>query len=175
MPLQPARLLILFLNDRWAYCWFGIPYDIGQITEEPAFPITNRQYYGNVPQGSIYGRQSLGIGLGVGLAPVRAGLLWDVTGTCLAPLLVSLGSARRRSSAPGCCPHPGYGKSPTGKPTCPGTSDPPPGAGRFSPADTGSTSWLTASPDRTATRILASARSKRPPGPAASPRVAPPD
>ena len=91
MPLQPARLLILFLNDRWAHYLFGIPCDIGQITEEPAFPITNRQYYGNVPQGSIYGWQILVSGLGIGLAPVCAGLLWDVTGTCLAPLLVSRG------------------------------------------------------------------------------------
>ena len=84
-------LLILFFNDLWAYYLFGILFGIGQSTEVPTFPIANRQYYGNVPQGSIYGWQSLGSGLGMGLAPVTAGLLWDVTGTYLAPLLMSLG------------------------------------------------------------------------------------
>ena len=84
-------LLILFFNDLWAYYLFGILFGIGQSTEVPTFPIANRQYYGNVPQGSLYGWQSLGSGLGMGLAPVAGGLLWDVTGTYVAPLLMSLG------------------------------------------------------------------------------------
>ena len=84
-------LLILFSNDVWAYYLFGALFGIGQSTEVPTFPIANRQYYGNVPQGSLYGWQSLGSGLGMGLAPVCAGLLWDVTGTYVAPLLMSLG------------------------------------------------------------------------------------
>ena len=84
-------LLIIFFNDVWAYYLFGILFGIGQSTEVPTFPIANRQYYGNVPQGSLYGWQSLGSGLGMGLAPVAGGLLWDVTGTYLAPLLLSLG------------------------------------------------------------------------------------
>ena len=56
----------------------------------PTFPIANRQYYGNVPQGSLFGWQNLGNGLGMGIAPVCAGVLWDVTGTYLAPLIMSL-------------------------------------------------------------------------------------
>ena len=84
-------LLILFFNDVWAYYLFAVLFGIGQSTEVPTFPIANRQYYGNVPQGSLYGWQSLGSGLGMGLAPVAGGLLWDFTGTYLAPLLLSLG------------------------------------------------------------------------------------
>ena len=84
-------LLILFFNDVWAYYLFAILFGIGQSTEVPTFPIANRQYYGDVPQGSLYGWQSLGSGLGMGLAPVAGGLLWDVTGTYVAPLLMSLG------------------------------------------------------------------------------------
>ena len=84
-------LLILFFNDVWAYYLFGILFGIGQSTEVPTFPIANRQYYGDVPQGSLYGWQSLGSGLGMGLAPVAGGLLWDVTGNYAAPLLLSLG------------------------------------------------------------------------------------
>ncbi len=57
----------------------------------PTFPIANRQYYGNVPQGSLYGWQNIGNGLGMGMAPVCAGLLWDLTGTYAAPLIMSLG------------------------------------------------------------------------------------
>ena len=84
-------LLILFSNDVWAYYLFGILFGIGQSTEVPTFPIANRQYYGNVPQGSLYGWQSLGSGLGMGLAPLCGGILWDVTGNYAAPLLMSLG------------------------------------------------------------------------------------
>ena len=84
-------LLIIFFNDIWAYYLFAVLFGIGQSTEVPTFPIANRQYYGNVPQGSLYGWQSLGSGLGMGLAPVAGGLLWDFTGTYLAPLLLSLG------------------------------------------------------------------------------------
>ena len=57
----------------------------------PTFPIANRQYYGNVPQGSLYGWQNVGNGPGMGVAPVCAGVLWDVTGTYAAPSLMSLG------------------------------------------------------------------------------------
>ena len=84
-------LLIIFFNDVWAYYLFAVLFGIGQSTEVPTFPIANRQYYGNVPQGSLYGWQSLGSGLGMGLAPVAGGLLWDFTGTYVAPLLLSLG------------------------------------------------------------------------------------
>ena len=92
MALQSSPLLLLFFSqDAWAFYLFAIPFGIGQSCEVPTFPIANRQYYGNVPQGSLYGWQNLGNGLGMGLAPVCAGFLWDLTGTYLAPLLMSLG------------------------------------------------------------------------------------
>ena len=92
MALQVFPLfLILFSNDVWAYYVFAVLFGIGQSTEVPTFPIANRQYYGNVPQGSLYGWQSFGSGLGMGLAPVTAGFLWDITGSYLAPMLMSLG------------------------------------------------------------------------------------
>ena len=92
MALQSFPLLLLFFShDAWAFYLFAIPFGIGQSCEVPTFPIANRQYYGNVPQGSLYGWQNLGNGLGMGLAPVCAGLLWDLTGTYMAPLIMSLG------------------------------------------------------------------------------------
>ena len=91
MALQVFPLLIIFfLHDAWAFYTFAVLFGIGQACEVPTFPIANRQYYGNVPQGSLFGWQNLGNGLGMGMAPVCAGLLWDITGTYLAPLIMSL-------------------------------------------------------------------------------------
>ncbi len=92
MSLQVFPIIILFFShDAWAFFLFAVPFGIGQSCEVPTFPIANRQYYGNVPQGSLYGWQNIGNGLGMGLAPVCAGVLWDITGTYAAPLLLSLG------------------------------------------------------------------------------------
>ena len=92
MSLQVFPLLIIFFaQDAWAFYLFAVLFGIGQGCEVPTFPIANRQYYGNVPQGSLFGWQNLGNGLGMGVAPVCAGVLWDVTGTYVAPLIMSLG------------------------------------------------------------------------------------
>ena len=91
MALQVFPLLIIFfVQDAWAFYTFAVLFGIGQGCEVPTFPIANRQYYGNVPQGSLFGWQNLGNGLGMGLAPVCAGFLWDLTGTYMAPLIMSL-------------------------------------------------------------------------------------
>ena len=91
MSLQAFPLLIiLFAHDAWAFYVFSILFGIGQSCEVPTFPIANRQYYGNVPQGSLYGWQNIGNGLGMGMAPVLAGILWDITNTYAAPLFMSL-------------------------------------------------------------------------------------
>ena len=92
MSLQAfPLLLILFIQDAWAFYLFAILLGIGQGSEVPTFPIANRQYFGDVPQGSLYGWQNIGNGLGMGMAPVVAGFLWDVTGTSAVPLIMSLG------------------------------------------------------------------------------------
>ena len=92
MSLQAFPLLIiLFAHDAWAFYAFSILFGIGQSCEVPTFQIANRQYYGNVPQGSLYGWQNIGGGLGMGMAPVFAGILWDITDTYAAPLIMSLG------------------------------------------------------------------------------------
>lgn len=92
MSLQALPLLIiLFVQDAWAFYLFAFLFGIGQGSEVPTFPIANRQYFGNVPQGSLYGWQNIGNGLGMGLAPVIAGFLWDITGTYAIPLSMALG------------------------------------------------------------------------------------
>ena len=92
MSLQVFPLLIiLFIHDPWAFYLFAVLFAFGQSSEVPTFPIANRQYYGNVPQSGLYGWQNVGNGLGMGMAPVCAGILWDVTDTYAAPLIMSLG------------------------------------------------------------------------------------
>ena len=92
MSLQALPLLIiLFVHDAWAFYLFAFLFGIGQGSEVPTFPIANPQYFGNVPQGSLYGWQNIGNGLGMGLAPVVAGFLWDITGTYTVPLSMALG------------------------------------------------------------------------------------
>ncbi len=44
-----------------------------------AFPIINRQYYGDAPTGTTYGWQMAGAGVGMGVGPVLAGFLRDWT------------------------------------------------------------------------------------------------
>ena len=48
-------------------------------------------FYIGGKRGSLYGWQNVGHGLGIGVAPVCAGVLRDGTGTYAAPLLMSLG------------------------------------------------------------------------------------
>jgi MFS family permease len=92
MSLQAfPLLLILFVHDAWAFYLFAFLFGIGQASEVPTFPIANRQYYGNVPQGSLYGWQNIGNGLGMGASPVLAGFLWDMTGTYAVPLIMAFG------------------------------------------------------------------------------------
>ena len=87
MSLQVFPLLIiLFAHDAWAYYLFAVLFGIGQSTEVPTFPIANRQYYGNVPQGAFTDGKAW-----------AAGSEWDwrrcAPGSCgtVAPLLMSLG------------------------------------------------------------------------------------
>ena len=91
MTLQAFPLLIiLVVHDTWAFYVFAVLFGVGQSCEVPTFPIANRQYYGDVPQGSLYGWQNVGSGLGMGLAPVCGGFIWDLTGSYAAPLIMSL-------------------------------------------------------------------------------------
>jgi predicted MFS family arabinose efflux permease len=79
--LQVFPLLILLVaHEAWAFHLFAVLYGIGQAGEVPTFPIINRQYYGNAPQGALYGWQNIGNGLGMGLGPMLGGFLWDLTG-----------------------------------------------------------------------------------------------
>ena len=78
---QTFPLLILLVSqDVTAFFIFAVMFGIGLGGEMTAFPIINRQYYGDAPTGTTYGWQMGGAGLGMGVGPVLAGFLKDWTG-----------------------------------------------------------------------------------------------
>ena len=58
-------IILLFANDAWMFYLFAVLFGIGFGGEMSAFPIINRQYYGNAPIGSAYGFQMMGAGAGM--------------------------------------------------------------------------------------------------------------
>ncbi len=88
--LQTAPVLMLLVaHDAWVFYLFAVLFGIGLGGEMSAFPIINRQYYGDAPSGTTYGWQTLGGGVGMALGPLIGGYLWDVTGAYTAAVVLS--------------------------------------------------------------------------------------
>jgi MFS family permease len=56
-----------------------------------AFPVINRQYYGDAPTGTTYGWQMAGAGIGMAIGPILGGFLKDWTDTYVWSLWLSFG------------------------------------------------------------------------------------
>ena len=84
-------LMLLVAHDAWVFYTFAVLFGIGLGGEMSAFPIINRQYYGDAPSGTTYGWQTLGGGIGMALGPLLGGYLWDVTGGYNAAVVLSFG------------------------------------------------------------------------------------
>jgi len=93
MQTFPLLLLILAVSTGSLplFFIFAILFGIGMGGEMSAFPIINRQYYGNAPTGTTYGYQMMGAGIGMALGPLAAGFLWDVTGVIWPMIVLSFG------------------------------------------------------------------------------------
>lgn len=90
--LQTVPLLMLLVaHDAWVFYLFAVLFGIGLGGEMSAFPIINRQYYGDAPSGTTYGWQTLGGGVGMALGPLLGGYLWDVTGGYNTAVVLSFG------------------------------------------------------------------------------------
>ncbi len=95
--LQTFPLLILLLAVFTStgvlplFFLFAIMFGIGMGGEMTAFPIINRQYYGDAPTGTTYGYQMMGAGIGMALGPLAGGFLWDVTGEIWPMIVLSFG------------------------------------------------------------------------------------
>jgi MFS family permease len=90
--LQTVPVLILLVaNDLWVFYLFAVLFGIGIGGEMTAFPIINRQYYGNAPMGTTYGWQLLGGGLGMALGLLLGGFIWTATGSFGGAVWLSFG------------------------------------------------------------------------------------
>jgi MFS family permease len=74
----------------WHFYLFAVLIGIGLGGEMSAFPIINRQYYGDAPTGTVYGWQILGSGFGMASGSFLGGFLRDMTGDYTLSLLASL-------------------------------------------------------------------------------------
>ncbi len=90
--LQTAPVLILLVaNDLWVFYLFAVLFGIGIGGEMTAFPIINRQYYGNAPMGTTYGWQLLGGGMGMAIGLLLGGFIWTESGSFIGAVLLSFG------------------------------------------------------------------------------------
>jgi MFS family permease len=88
--LQGLPILLLFwAHETWQFYLFAVLMGTGLGGEMSAFPIINRQYYGNAPTGTIYGWQMLGAGVGMASGAFLGGVLRDLTGDYTLALLCS--------------------------------------------------------------------------------------
>jgi len=79
--LQGLPIVLLFwAHEAWHFYLFAALFGIGFGGEMSAFPIINRQYYGDAPTGTVYGWQMLGSGLGMASGSFLGGVLRDLTG-----------------------------------------------------------------------------------------------
>jgi MFS family permease len=90
--LQTAPVLMLLVaQDAWVFYLFAVLFGVGLGGEMSAFPIINRQYYGDAPSGTTYGWQTLGGGVGMALGPLLGAYLRDTTGGFDTALYLSFG------------------------------------------------------------------------------------
>ncbi|MDE2845045.1 MAG: MFS transporter [Chloroflexota bacterium] len=90
--LQVAPVGLLFFADTaWMFYVFAILFGIGFGGEMTAFPIINRQYYGNAPIGTTYGFQMMGAGFGMASGAAIGGLLRDLTEGFSYPAIIASG------------------------------------------------------------------------------------
>ena len=92
--LQVAPVLVLFAAvqwypEVWMFYLFAVLFGIGFGGEMSAFPIINRQYYGNAPIGTTYGFQMMGAGAGMACGAGLGALLLAVTGSYTATIVLS--------------------------------------------------------------------------------------
>jgi MFS family permease len=88
--LQGLPIALLFwAHEAWHFYLFAVLFGIGLGGEMSAFPIINRQYYGDAPIGTVYGWQMLGSGLGMASGSFLGGVLRDLTGAYTLALVCS--------------------------------------------------------------------------------------
>lgn len=73
-------MLLFRAHEAWHFYLLAVLFGIGFGGEMSAFPIINRQYYGNAPTSTVYGWQMFGSGIGMASGSFLGGMLRDLTG-----------------------------------------------------------------------------------------------
>jgi MFS family permease len=84
-------LLLLSADSTLAFYVFAVAFAIGYGGEGTIFPVINRQYYGQAPQGHTIGWQLFGANLGMALGGVMGAFSFDLTGSYATAIWLSAG------------------------------------------------------------------------------------
>ena len=75
LALQGITVILLFgAQDPWSFYLFAVLFGIGFGGEMSAYPVVNRQYFGDGPMGTFYGIEEMGALLGHAVATALAAL-----------------------------------------------------------------------------------------------------
>ena len=92
LALQGITVILLFgAQDPWSFYLFAVLFGIGFGGEMSAYPVVNRQYFGDGPMGTFYGIEEMGALLGHAVATALAGFILFATGTFTPILVLSMG------------------------------------------------------------------------------------
>ena len=92
LTIQALTVLVLFgAHGPWTFYLFAILFGIGFGGEMTAYPVVNRQYFGQGPIGTFYGIEEMGSLLGHAVATALAGFVLYVTGSFTPILILSMG------------------------------------------------------------------------------------
>ena len=92
LALQGLTVVVLFgAQEPWSFYLFGVLFGIGFGGEMSAYPVVNRQYFGDGPIGTFYGIESTGALLGHAVATALAGFILYATGSFTIILVLSMG------------------------------------------------------------------------------------
>ena len=89
VPVLVLLVAVEFYPAVWMFYLFAVLFGIGFGGEMSAFPIINRQYYGNAPIGTTYGFQMMGAGAGMACGAGLGALLLALTGGYTATVALS--------------------------------------------------------------------------------------
>ncbi len=92
LTIQALTVLVLFgAHEPWTFYLFAVLFGIGFGGEMTAYPVVNRQYFGEGPIGTFYGIEEMGSLLGHAVATALAGLVLYATGSFTLILILSMG------------------------------------------------------------------------------------
>ena len=84
-------LLLIWAQEPWVFYLFAVLFGLGFGGEMSAYPVVNRQYFGNGPLGTFYGIEMMGALVGHAIATALAGFVIVATDSFTPILILSMG------------------------------------------------------------------------------------